>query len=143
MKRARSSRSNTSQLGNITTPYPVAEENYGDPYELMPSTSGLLTPLPEDNRPSKMRKHGSRFLNALRSLTNSGKYFRCLLFLDDLVSSSLILFSSLKYLTARPSHTSTDTNYPYGAQEESLHLVSKQDSSATHRGTPAANQTPC
>lgn len=74
MKRARSIRSHCSQRESIAIPYTVTEGEYGIPYELMPPTTRLITPPPEDNRPSKVRRHGSRFLHALKSLTNSGKH---------------------------------------------------------------------
>ena len=46
------------------------------PLRLQPRSTGLVTPpsSPEhEARPSKLRRHGSKILTVLRSMTNSGK----------------------------------------------------------------------
>jgi hypothetical protein len=51
----------------------IYEDDFGAPLERHPP-SGLLTPPQEcTRRPSKLRRHGSKIMSVLRSLTNSGK----------------------------------------------------------------------
>jgi hypothetical protein len=53
--------------------YTLCEENFGSPLEHQRSRNGLITPPPEGSqRPSKLRRQGSKILSILRSLTNSG-----------------------------------------------------------------------
>jgi hypothetical protein len=55
--------------------YTLCEEHFGAPLEPQLSRNGLITPPPEDSqRPSKIRRSGSKLMSVLRSLTNSGMY---------------------------------------------------------------------
>lgn len=54
----------------------LCEENFGSPLEYQQPRNGLITPPPDPNlRPSKIRRHGSKIMSVLRSLSNSGAYF--------------------------------------------------------------------
>lgn len=66
MKRTRSTKDN-GQLAQLPAYF---AEFHTAPQQDVEVDNGLLTPPPED-RPSKILRHGSRWLSALRSLTNS------------------------------------------------------------------------
>jgi protein-serine/threonine kinase len=69
MKRCRIARDSTP------VEYTLCEENFGALLEPQQPRNGLITPPPEGGlRPSKIRRHGSKIMSVLRSLTNSGTY---------------------------------------------------------------------
>ena len=71
MKRLRNKTSNYEASSRYEDGVPLERQK-----PAVASSDGLLSPPesppPEELRPSKLRRHGSRLISALRSLTNSG-----------------------------------------------------------------------
>jgi hypothetical protein len=74
LKQSMMKRSRLAQDSSLVE-YTLCEEHFGAPLEPQQSRNGLITPPPEDSqRPSKIRRSGSKLMSVLRSLTNSGMY---------------------------------------------------------------------